>query len=159
LALAELARRGLLLPARLPEAIPMVLDALKYDVRRGAHSIGTHVRDAACYVCWAFARAYAPVVMKPYVIGLAQGMLTCAVFDRELNCRRAASAAFQVIVGAGSWELSAWAGGWRLGAWHGHGELHLRLVGSWMVVVAWWLWPPSSATNGAARFPTPPPPV
>ena len=30
------------------------------QVRRGAHSVGAHVRDAACYVCWAFARAYAP---------------------------------------------------------------------------------------------------
>ena len=89
--MAELARRGLLLPVRLPEAIPLILEALQYDIRRGTHSVGTHVRDAACYVCWAFARAYAPTVMKPYVLGLAQGMLTCAVFDRELNCRRAAA--------------------------------------------------------------------
>jgi hypothetical protein len=96
---AELARRGLLLPARLPATVPLVLNALNYDVRRGAHSVGTHVRDAACFVCWAFARAYAPDVMRPYVLSLAQGMLTCAVFDRELNCRRAASAAFQVRCG------------------------------------------------------------
>ena len=63
LALAELARRGLLLPARLAEVVPRVLQALVYDVRRGSHSVGQHVRDAACYVCWAFARAYAPAVM------------------------------------------------------------------------------------------------
>jgi hypothetical protein len=63
LALAELARRGLLLPARLSEVVPRVMQALSYDVRRGAHSVGQHVRDAACYVCWAFARAYAPTVM------------------------------------------------------------------------------------------------
>jgi hypothetical protein len=99
LALAELARRGLLLPSRLPEAIPMVMKALCYDVRKGAHSVGQHVRDSACYVCWAFARAYAPSVMRPYVASLAQGMLTCALFDREVNCRRAASAAFQENVG------------------------------------------------------------
>lgn len=37
LALAELARRGLLLPARLPEVVPHVAAALHYDVRRGAH--------------------------------------------------------------------------------------------------------------------------
>ena len=30
----------------------------------GAHSVGAHVRDAGCYVCWAFARAYAPGVYK-----------------------------------------------------------------------------------------------
>ncbi len=37
LALAELARRGLLLPARLNEAVPLIAQALVYDVRRGAH--------------------------------------------------------------------------------------------------------------------------
>lgn len=99
LALAELARRGLLLPSRLPSVVPVVLQALKYDVRRGAHSVGTHVRDAACYVCWAFARAYTPAVMAPHVRALARGMLVCAVFDREVNVRRAASAAFQENVG------------------------------------------------------------
>lgn len=35
LALAELARRGLLLPARLPEAAAVVRQGLLYDVRRG----------------------------------------------------------------------------------------------------------------------------
>lgn len=42
--------------------MPVVRAALHYDVRRGPHSIGAHVRDAAAYVCWAFARAYAPEV-------------------------------------------------------------------------------------------------
>ena len=50
LALAELSRRGLLLPARLPNVVPLVVKALVYDVRRGANSVGAHVRDAACYV-------------------------------------------------------------------------------------------------------------
>lgn len=99
LATAELARRGLLLPERLGATVPLVLQALSYDVRRGAHSIGTHVRDAACYVAWAFARAYAPQVMAPYVMDLARGMMAAACFDREVNCRRAASAAFQENVG------------------------------------------------------------
>ena len=99
LALAELARRGLLLPARLGDVIPKVLTALQYDKRRGAHSVGMHVRDAACYVCWAFARAYAPDIMVPYVLDLSRGMLKTALCDREVNCRRAASAAFQENVG------------------------------------------------------------
>ncbi|CAN0583774.1 unnamed protein product, partial [Ectocarpus sp. 12 AP-2014] len=64
LALAELARRGLLLPERLPRACPLVRRALAYDVRRGAGGVGAHVRDAACYVCWAFARAYSPRVRR-----------------------------------------------------------------------------------------------
>jgi len=75
LALAQLARRGLLLPSRLPEVVPRVLHALGYDVRRGAHSVGQHVRDAACYVCWAFARAYDSSVVRPHVLPLARGML------------------------------------------------------------------------------------
>jgi Tubulin folding cofactor D C terminal len=99
LALAELARRGLLLPVRLELAVPRLLAALQYDVRRGAHSIGAHVRDAACYVCWAFARAYDPRVLRPHVLPLARGMIITALFDREVNCRRAASAAFQEHVG------------------------------------------------------------
>ena len=99
LALAELARRGLLLPARLGEVVPIVVQAIGYDVRRGQHSVGTHVRDASCYVCWAFARAYEPTVLKPHVKELSAALVLTSLFDREVNCRRAASAAFQESVG------------------------------------------------------------
>lgn len=33
---------------------------------------GAHVRDAACYVCWSFARAYEPEELKPYVNTIAR---------------------------------------------------------------------------------------
>nr|XP_054763755.1 tubulin-specific chaperone D-like [Lytechinus pictus] len=99
LALAELGRRGLLLPARLPEVIPVVRKALAYDVKKGTFSVGAHVRDSACYVCWSFARAYDPDVITPYVNEIAAALLITTVFDREVNCRRAASAAFQENVG------------------------------------------------------------
>lgn len=99
LALAELARRGLLLPERLTQVVPITLKALTYDQRTPTHSIGAHVRDASCYVQWAFARAYAPDVMTPYMQSLASGLLTICVFDREVNVRRASSAAFQEHVG------------------------------------------------------------
>lgn len=99
LALAELARRGLLVPERLEQVTPMIVQALCYDERRGAHSVGAHVRDAACYVCWAFARAYSPEVMRPHMLELSRAMLVTATLDREVNCRRAASAAFQENVG------------------------------------------------------------
>lgn len=33
---------------------------------------GAHVRDAACYVCWSFARAYEPEELKPYVNAIAR---------------------------------------------------------------------------------------
>lgn len=109
-------------------------------------SVGAHVRDAAAYVCWAFARAYSPEALGatgesgwlaacsacpaiscaharmltrspgspppwPAVATLAPALITMACYDREVNCRRAAAAAFQasapVLNGqrATCWEL------------------------------------------------------
>jgi hypothetical protein len=99
LAVAELARRGLLLPERLEETIPWIIKGLKFDLKRGSHSIGSHVRDACCYVCWAFARAYAPDIIQPFVGEIAQNLVVVSVFDRETNVRRSSSAAFQENVG------------------------------------------------------------
>uniref|UniRef100_A0A8C5C8R3 Tubulin-specific chaperone D n=1 Tax=Gadus morhua TaxID=8049 RepID=A0A8C5C8R3_GADMO len=91
LALAELGRRGLLLPSRLANVVPLILKALTYDEKRGACSVGSNVRDAACYVCWAFARAYEPPELTPFVSQIASALLITTVFDRSVNCRRAAS--------------------------------------------------------------------
>ncbi|KAE8713609.1 Tubulin-folding cofactor D [Hibiscus syriacus] len=99
LAMAELARRGLLLPSNLPKVVPVVVKALHYDVRRGPHSVGSHVRDAAAYVCWAFGRAYHHADMRNVLEQLAPHLLCVACYDREVNCRRAAAAAFQENVG------------------------------------------------------------
>ncbi|KAL1505707.1 hypothetical protein ABEB36_005211 [Hypothenemus hampei] len=99
IALAELGRRGLLLPERLPQVVPLILKALIYDEPRGYSSVGSHIRDAACYVCWSFARAYEPEDLKPYVQEIASTLLIVTCFDKEINCRRAASAAFQENVG------------------------------------------------------------
>nr|XP_009859600.1 tubulin-specific chaperone D-like [Ciona intestinalis]XP_018668800.1 tubulin-specific chaperone D-like [Ciona intestinalis] len=99
LALAELGRRGLLLPTRLKDVVPILLRSLTYDERRGASSVGAHVRDAACYLAWSFARAYEPQELSAHVNDIAQTLLVTTVFDREVNCRRAASAAFQENVG------------------------------------------------------------
>ena len=108
--MAELGRRGLLLPERLEDGkshaanvcgsgattlymyvcavVPVVLQALNYDEKRGTYSVGkclhihlsrlyipfagAHVRDAACYVCWAFARAYDPQQLEAYVPAVAR---------------------------------------------------------------------------------------
>uniref|UniRef100_H2QE60 Tubulin-specific chaperone D n=2 Tax=Homininae TaxID=207598 RepID=H2QE60_PANTR len=94
LALAELGRRGLLLPSRLVDVVAVILKALTYDEKRGACSVGTNVRDAACYVCWAFARAYEPQELKPFVTAISSALVIAAVFDRDINCRRAASGTF-----------------------------------------------------------------
>uniref|UniRef100_A0A8B9FJX2 Tubulin-specific chaperone D n=1 Tax=Amazona collaria TaxID=241587 RepID=A0A8B9FJX2_9PSIT len=99
LALAELGRRGLLLPSRISDVVPVILRALTYDEKRGACSVGSNVRDAACYVCWAFARAYDPAELIPFINQISSALIIAAVFDRDVNCRRAASAAFQENVG------------------------------------------------------------
>ncbi|XP_054462818.1 tubulin-specific chaperone D [Anoplopoma fimbria] len=99
LALAELGRRGLLLPSRLTDVVPLIVKSLTYDEKRGACSVGSNVRDAACYVCWSFARAYEPKELEPFVTQIASSLVITAVFDRNVNCRRAASAAFQENVG------------------------------------------------------------
>lgn len=99
LAVAELSKRGLLLPYRLEAMVPILQQALIYDEMKGYMSVGQHIRDAACYMAWAFARAYEPTVLQPFIEQIAAGLLITTVFDREINCRRAASAAFQESVG------------------------------------------------------------
>ena len=94
LTVAELCRRGLLLPKRITQIFPVLYKALIYDVNQGNYSVGQNVRDSACYLAWAFARAYDPEILSPYVLELAKHLLLVCLFDREVNCRRAASAAF-----------------------------------------------------------------
>ncbi|KAG8231469.1 hypothetical protein J437_LFUL000186 [Ladona fulva] len=96
----NISRRGLLLPTRLPDVVSAVIKALDYDdVRAHNFAVGGSVRDAACYVAWSLARAFDAVVLCPYVQRIASALVCVAVFDREINCRRAASAAFQEHVG------------------------------------------------------------
>ncbi|CAF1105614.1 unnamed protein product [Didymodactylos carnosus] len=99
LTLAELARRGLLLPTRLSIVIPIVLKSLNYDEKLGHQTYGHVVRDAACYICWAFARAFNPADFQSYTTDLACMLLCIICFDWNVQCRRAASAALQENVG------------------------------------------------------------
>ncbi|KDN39687.1 hypothetical protein K437DRAFT_8890 [Tilletiaria anomala UBC 951] len=111
LALAELARRGMLstdsassyIPAaaqyELDEQLMWVQRALFFDPRRGAHSVGSGVRDAACYVIWALARANDEKSIRPHADSLAANLVCVACTDREVSIRRAASAAFQECAG------------------------------------------------------------
>lgn len=112
LALAELARRGLLstdsqspsekatsAQYELDEQLLWVQRALFFDPRRGAHSVGSNVRDAACYVIWALARANDESSIRPHAVKLASDLVCVACCDREVGIRRAASAAFQECAG------------------------------------------------------------
>ena len=99
LALAELSRRGLLLPQRFDRVIPITLKALHYEVLKGSYVVGRHVRDAGCYVCWAFARAYSPADIASYAARVSSTLLSTACFDKEISVRRAAAAAFQECIG------------------------------------------------------------
>lgn len=67
--------------------VEFLLKALHYDIRRGPHSVGSHVRDAAAYVCWAFGRAYCHQDMKNILDQLAPHLLTVACYDREVGHR------------------------------------------------------------------------
>jgi tubulin-specific chaperone D len=115
LACAEIIRRGLIPSKMLPQVIEWMSKvsydhilgnrltvswkALLFDIRKGSHSIGSSVRDAAAYALWALARAVDHSSLAPHAISLSQRLITVALFDREVSIRRAASAAFQEHVG------------------------------------------------------------
>ncbi|MCO5590073.1 hypothetical protein L7F22_044042 [Adiantum nelumboides] len=99
IALAELARRGLLSSETLGEKMPWIERSLLFDIRRGAHSVGSGVRDAACYVLWALARAHDAEAIRPFAHSISEKLVCVALLDREISIRRAASAAYQECVG------------------------------------------------------------
>jgi hypothetical protein len=98
LALAELSGRGCLLPEHLMDVVPIICDALLYDRQCNGNVTESNVRDASSYICWAFARAYGMDVLGKHADLLAQRLVCTALFDREVNVRRAASASFQVCL-------------------------------------------------------------
>lgn len=94
LTMAELIQRNLISPERLTSMYQFMNDALLYEQEEGGYSIGQAVRDAACYMTWSVARGYE---QGGYELGIS--LMIAACFDREVGCRRAASAAFQELVG------------------------------------------------------------
>lgn len=105
LTIAELCRRSLVGTTLLARVVPLVAQGLAYDLSKGTYSVGAHVRDAACYTCWSIARAYDADDLTEHVRQLSVSLIVTALFDREVNVRRAAAAAFQECVGRlGSFE-------------------------------------------------------
>lgn len=99
LALAECTRRALIPTSLLCRTLYWVLCGLLFDLRRGASSVGSNVRDACCYVLWAMARVRHIDTLAPCALSVAQRLLVVATLDRDVSIRRAASAAFQEWVG------------------------------------------------------------
>lgn len=69
-------------------------------------SIGAGVRDAAAYVLWSLARTLRASQIAAHSEQLAVHLVAVSLFDREVQIRRAASAAFQESVGR--WVRLAW---------------------------------------------------
>jgi len=65
--------------------MPKLKKALLYDINRGNYSVGAHVRDAACFVVWSFARSFYREIMKPHVEFLSTHLCILFLFDREVN--------------------------------------------------------------------------
>nr|CCC49973.1 putative tubulin folding cofactor D, fragment [Trypanosoma vivax Y486] len=99
LAVAELCRRSILHPRHLSTIVQFTTRGLSFDLSKGTYSVGSHVRDAACYVCWSIARAYDADDIKEHVYKLSTSLVVTSLFDREVHVRRAAAAAFQESVG------------------------------------------------------------
>ncbi|GKT34702.1 Tubulin-folding cofactor D like protein, partial [Aduncisulcus paluster] len=97
--LAELIRRGLVEKSQLHKAVDVIHLALQTEFRSGRRSAAASVRDGACFCVWSLSRAYNPEDIMPFAPSLSSALLCVCVFDREVNVRRAASAAFQECVG------------------------------------------------------------
>ena len=47
--------------------------------------MGAHVRDAAAYVCWAFARSFPAETLVPTADQLGPALMAAACYDREVH--------------------------------------------------------------------------
>lgn len=99
LILAEMSRHGIILEEKLERVMGIVRNAIVFDKIKGSMATGAHIREAACYICWAMSRTYEDAILKPYISALSANLLCDMLFDKELQCRRAASAAFQELIG------------------------------------------------------------
>ncbi|KAH9258976.1 hypothetical protein BASA81_002596 [Batrachochytrium salamandrivorans] len=101
LALGEMIRCKQQLAINVTDTIALcVANALGFDKRRGTRNLGSNIRDAGCYVAWALVRTVPKTAFTPQdCVKLANLLLVTSVFDREVSCRRAASAALQEAVG------------------------------------------------------------
>lgn len=77
----------------------LIVKGLKFDQIKGSYSVGSFVRDAACYVAWSLARYSSHLIPRAQDHKIIAGLTCMALFDREVAGRRAASAALQEFIG------------------------------------------------------------
>lgn len=115
LTLAEFVRRGFVHTTMMARVVEVASEALFYEhikgqshcnpsskvdfISLGSFALGSHVRDAAAYICWSMARAYDRQLIGTFVRQLAPLLVCVTCFDTHLNCRRAASAVIQELAG------------------------------------------------------------
>jgi tubulin-specific chaperone D len=66
---------------------------------KGQKPVGHAVRDAACYLLYSVVRSNPPSDLRSHLLPVATTLVCVAVFDPNSTIRRAASAAFQELVG------------------------------------------------------------
>uniref|UniRef100_A0A060TC55 ARAD1D37004p n=1 Tax=Blastobotrys adeninivorans TaxID=409370 RepID=A0A060TC55_BLAAD len=99
LCLAELLRRRILnVDEYLPTIARVLTTSLQFEQKRLTYATGANVRDASCYVCWSLFRVYQDIP-APILDQILANLVVLCCFDREVNIRRAASAAIQEGIG------------------------------------------------------------
>ncbi|EPY50656.1 tubulin specific chaperone cofactor D [Schizosaccharomyces cryophilus OY26] len=96
---ARLANMRLLKYKTILHILPLVELGLSYEIRVGTRVSGQSIRDASCYFIWSLYRSYSRKDIEPVQLNLILSLLQTLLFDREVNIRRAATAALFEMVG------------------------------------------------------------
>ena len=104
LTLSQLIFRGSMPSFLISNAVEMLNLALHFEQRSSLGvSVGTSVRDAACFGTWSLARKYTTAELTAEVSStiqtMANGLIVAATLDSAGNIRRGASAALQEMIG------------------------------------------------------------
>ena len=94
-ALAEFAQKGLISPENIEKAIILASKSSTFSKAKNS----AEIRDSSNYFFWALSRSYFPEFYVKYFDIFIKTLLSVAIFDKEVNIRRGASAAFQEILG------------------------------------------------------------
>ena len=104
LTLSQLIFRGSMPSFLISKAVGILELALHFEQRSSLGvSVGTSVRDAACFGIWSLARKYTTAELTAEVRStlqtMANGLIVAATLDSAGNIRRGASAALQEMIG------------------------------------------------------------